>query len=55
MTELSWLKAYIKKQIELYNHRKNLQSDGTRQYTYGCLDTYEEILRKNRRSGESVI
>lgn len=53
MTELSWLKAYIKKQIELYNHRKNLQSDGTRQYTYGCLDTYEEILRKIKEVEEA--
>lgn len=46
MTELSWLKVYIKSQIELYNHRKNLQSDGIQQYTYGRLDTYQEILRK---------
>lgn len=52
MTELSWLKEYLKSQIELYNHRIKLQSNETKQYTYGCLYTYEEILRKIKKVEE---
>lgn len=48
MTELSWLKEYLKSQIELYNHRINLQvpGDSARIYSQGCVGAYNDILRK---------
>lgn len=48
MTELSWLKAYLKSQIELYQHRINLQvpEDGAKAYSQGCVGAYGDILRK---------
>lgn len=48
MENLSWLKAYLKSQIELYQHRVNLQvpEDGARAYSQGCVGAYGDILRK---------
>lgn len=48
MKNLSWLKSYIKSQIELYQHRINLQipGDGARSYSQGCVGAYRDILRK---------
>lgn len=48
MENLSWMKAYIKSQIELYQHRVNLQvpGDGARAYSQGCVGVYGDILRK---------
>lgn len=55
MTNLSWLKAYIKSQIELYQHRVNLQvpGDSARVYSQGCVGAYNDILRKIKEAEEA--
>lgn len=55
MKELFWLKAYIKSQIELYQHRVNLQmpEDGARMYSQGCIGAYNDILRKIEKVGKA--
>lgn len=54
MTELFWLKAYIKSQIELHKYQINSQAlgSGAKVYNCGCICAYTKILRKLEEAEE---